>query len=138
MPDRHEIDIKRLIEGLQQSVDTVNMTANQVKSIMGLVEKGINICENFPVTDVSLPEFALIVEKNAIVINYMPQSPNKWSVFVFHHKGLGLGEIEKVNSVIVPLIEDTDDEEDRYCVILAAQMFSIIKIVSYRKRMILR
>lgn len=72
MPDRHEIDIKRLLEDLQQSVDTVNMTANQVKSIMGLVEKGINICENFPVTDVSLPEFALIVEKNAIVINYMP------------------------------------------------------------------
>lgn len=128
MTDRHEIDIRRLIEDLQQSVDTVNMTANQVKSIMeGLVEKEINICENFPVTDVSLPEFALIVEKNAIVINYMPQSPNKWSVFVFHHKGLGLGEIEKVNSVIVPLIEDTDDEEDRYCVILAAQMFSIIQ-----------
>lgn len=42
-------------------------------------------------------------------------------------KTLSRGGEQKVNSVIVPLIEDTDDEEDRYCVILAAQMFSIIQ-----------
>lgn len=117
----------KAIEEVKDSVDTVNMTAEHLKRLMELVENGIDICKEFPVTDVSLREFALVIDENAILIHYLPQSNEKWSVFVFHHRGIGMGEIEKVNSIIVPIFQDNDDENDKYCTILAAQMFSFIQ-----------
>lgn len=130
MPKQYKIDkqnLSRVIGEIKDSVDTVNMTAERLKELMKLVENGIDICERFPVTNICLPEFALVIGEDAILINYIPQNSEKWSIFVFHHRGIGVGEIEKVNSLIVPILNDDDDENDRYCTILAAQMFSFIQ-----------